>query len=302
MSGDIVVYAGPIVEGAVVPMQPRQADTDEALIGLWLHGRSEHTQAAYARDVRGFLGFVGCDLRSVGLRQLQAWADNPELAGKAPSSRARSIAAVKSLFAFAHRLGYLPLDPSAPLRSPKLKDTLAERILEEADIQRIIALEDNPRNAVLLRLLYAAGVRVSEVCGLTWADVQARSEGQGQITVYGKGSKTRAVVLPASVYSALLAIRPKAAPAASPVFPSRKKGGALDPSQILRIVRAAAARAGVEGAVSPHWFRHAHASHSLDRGAPISLVQATLGHSSMATTGRYTHARPSESSGKYLAV
>jgi integrase/recombinase XerD len=87
-----------------------------------------------------------------------------------------------------------------------------------------------------------------------------------------------------------------------PVFSSRKLGGHLDRSQVLRVVQAAARRAGVAGKVSPHWMRHAHASHALDRGAPIHLVQATLGHSSVATTGRYLHARPTESSSKYLAV
>jgi integrase/recombinase XerD len=86
-----------------------------------------------------------------------------------------------------------------------------------------------------------------------------------------------------------------------PVFKSRK-GGSLDSSQILRIVKKASQRAGVGSQVSPHWFRHAHASHALDHGAPIHLVQATLAHSSIATTGRYTHARPTESSSSYLKV
>ena len=86
----------------------------------------------------------------------------------------------------------------------------------------------------------------------------------------------------------------------APVFTSRK-GGSLDTRQVHRIVRAAGERVGVEG-VSPHWLRHAHASHALERGAPIHLVQATLGHASVATTGVYLHARPTESSGRYLAV
>ena len=72
--------------------------------------------------------------------------------------------------------------------------------------------------------------------------------------------------------------------------------------EVHRIVKAAAARAGLSAAVSAHWLRHAHASHALDRGAPIHLVQATLGHSSVATTGRYLHARPNDSSSRYLVV
>jgi integrase/recombinase XerD len=91
------------------------------------------------------------------------------------------------------------------------------------------------------------------------------------------------------------------AEAGEPVFKSRKKGDALTPQGVLAVVREAAGRAGIEGNVSPHWLRHAHASHALDRGAPIHLVQATLGHSSITTTGRYLHARPADGSSRFLA-
>ena len=83
---------------------------------------------------------------------------------------------------------------------------------------------------------------------------------------------------------------------------SRKGRGALQPNAVLRIVRTAAERVGIEAPVSPHWFRHAHASHALDRGAPIHLVQATLGHASITTTGRYLHARPADSSNRFLPL
>ena len=85
-----------------------------------------------------------------------------------------------------------------------------------------------------------------------------------------------------------------------PVFRSRKGGAALDPSAVHRIVKAAAARAGLPEAISAHWLRHAHVSHALDRGAPAHLVQATVGHASLATTSRYAHARPNDSSSRYL--
>ena len=116
----------------------------------------------------------------------------------------------------------------------------------------------------------------------------------------GKGGKTRVVLLSRTTWRALAALRGGAG-TDDPVFWSRKSG-ALDPSAVHRVVKAAAERAGLDPAVSAHWLRHAHASHALDRGAPIHLVQATLGHASVATTGRYLHARPSESSSKYLAV
>ena len=118
------------------------------------------------------------------------------------------------------------------------------------------------------------------------------------MTVFGKGGKTRTVLMPQSVWNAVQSLRNDAREI-DPVFRSRK-GGHLDESQVWRIVRKASKRAGIEKEVSCHWLRHAHASHALDRGAPIHLVQATLGHSSISTTGRYLHARPTDSSSSYL--
>ena len=114
----------------------------------------------------------------------------------------------------------------------------------------------------------------------------------------GKGGTTRTVLILARA-AALLGARGSPE---QPVFVSRKHGGHLDRSQVQRIVRAAARRAGLTVAVSPHWLRHAHASHALERGAAIHLVQQTLGHASVATTGVYLHARPNASSALYLAV
>ena len=109
------------------------------------------------------------------------------------------------------------------------------------------------------------------------------------------------MLLSASTWATLGAVGSSPEPDA-PVFRSRKGGGPLDESAVHRIVKAAAERAGLSAEVSAHWLRHAHASHSLDRGAPIHLVQATLGHASVATTGRYLHARPTDSSARYLGV
>ena len=117
--------------------------------------------------------------------------------------------------------------------------------------------------------------------------------------MFGKGGKTRAVLLPRVTWTLLAALRGEAGPDA-PMFRSRR-GGLLDASQVHRVVKAAAARAGLPPGVSAHWLRHAHASHALDCGAPVHLVQATLGHASVATTGRYLHASPTDSSAKYLA-
>jgi integrase/recombinase XerD len=118
------------------------------------------------------------------------------------------------------------------------------------------------------------------------------------VTVFGKGRKTRTILLKQDIWDELMQLKGDRSND-EPVFKSRK-GGHINRHQLWRIVAAAAKRAGIEGKVSPHWLRHAHASHSLDRGAPIHLVQQTLGHESVATTSRYLHARPNDSSSLYL--
>jgi integrase/recombinase XerD len=283
-----------------LPDAPR-ASSDDQLLEIWLHGRSIHTQRAYRADIWRFQAATGEPLHQVTMSDLQQFADS--LGDRAPASRYRILSAVKSLLAFGHRIGYLVFDVGRALRLPTVRNRLAERILPEAELHRILSLETNPRNRAILTLLYASGVRVSELCGLCWRDLQPNGDG-GQITVFGKGGVTRAIQLPPSVWKLLSGLRSSSAEPGDPLFRSRKgkNGGVLRPLAVLRIVRQASIRAGIELPVSPHWFRHAHASHALDRGAPIHLVQATLGHASINTTGRYLHARPNDSSSRFLPL
>jgi integrase/recombinase XerD len=272
-----------------------QAESDEHLLAMWLHGKSSQSQRAYMGDIAAFRAFVGKPLRQVTLGDVQAFQDN--LANLAPASQARRIKAVKSLISFAHTLGYLAFNVGAPVKAPAVKNKLAERILDERAVSEMIYSEPNPRNRALLRLLYFGGLRISEVCGLRVRDLQPRDD-TGQVTVFGKGGQTRIVLLKASAWRDLDPLR--STDPDVPVFRSRKGGGPLDPSMVHRIVKAAALRASLSPEVSAHWLRHAHVSHALDNGAPAHLVQATVGHASLATTSRYAHARPGDSSSRYL--
>lgn len=272
---------------------------DARLVELWLSMKtSGHTRRAYAADIARFLAFAAKPLSRVTLTDLQAFAEHLGQGSLKPASQNRALTALKSLLSFAQETGYLPFNVGAAIKLRPNRDSLAQRIIEESEVAKLIEAAPEGRDRVLLKLLYVSGVRVSEVCGLKCCDALARKEG-GQITVFGKGGKTRTVLLKPKVWQQLLTIKGEAA-ALSPIFPSRKGGGALDVSQVRRIVYAAARKAGLAQKVSPHWMRHAHASHALDRSAPIHLVQATLGHASVSTTGRYLHARPSESSSFYL--
>ncbi len=276
------------------------ATSDWHLVQLWLHGRPINTARAYEREAKRFLSFLqGKPMLEVTLTDVQAFADS--LCGKA-SSRARSLSAVKSILSFGHRLGYLPFDVGAVVKLPKVENTISERILSREQCQGMIALERNPRNHAILRLLYYTGCRVAELTGLCWRNIRFEDD-RLYIAIFGKGGKSRTVSisdeLGKGLHEELLAIALTDYTSDRAVFLSRA-GGALTTRQVQRIVQNAAWRTGIKLSVSPHFLRHSHATHSLNSGAPIHVVQATLGHSSTATTGKYLHARPTDSSANYL--
>jgi integrase/recombinase XerD len=240
-------------------------------------------------------------LAKVTLGDMQGYADTN--GHKAPQTQARSLAAIKSLFTFANRIGYLPLNVGAVVEMPKSKDTLAERILPEVDVMRLLALETNRRNYCILHLLYVGKLRVSELCGLKWRGLQPRNGG-GQVSIFGKGKKTRTILVNGETWKELTGLRAQNGNPDEWVFKSRKGGGRLSACQVDRIVKKAAEHAGLEcwREVSPHWLRHSGASHYLDKGGHVHVLRNDLGHSNIATTSRYVHVRPTESSALMLTV
>lgn len=273
---------------------------DAQIIKLWVENHpNPNTRYCYHFDSERLLNCVKKPLSRITLADLQAFAESLIDLGLAPVSRVRVLAAIKSLFGFCYRMRYIPANRAAELVLPRYENRLAERILPEQDVQQMLAAEGSPRDKTLLRLLYAAGLRVSEACGLRWRNLRPNGEG-GQITVFGKNGKTRAVALPAPLWADLIALRGTAG-AEGLVFPSRG-GKPLDRGRVRMILRKVAEQADISSPVSPHWLRHAHASHALDHGAPLHLVCETLGHASVATTSIYLHARPGDSSARFLAV
>ncbi|MAT38662.1 MAG: integrase [Ectothiorhodospiraceae bacterium] len=275
-----------------------QANTDEQVIGLWLFGKAHSTQKAYRREISSFLDF--CEdkpLTEITLSMLQQYALS--IQQNAPASQARSLSAIKSLYSFARKIGYLTFNPAAVLKLPKYGSTVSNRILSESDVQRLI-IAASGRNEAIIRLLYGSGIRVSELVALSWRDVHKRNDQEGVLTISGKGGKVRSVVVYGNTWKTVCALKPGEVEDSTPVFVSRKRAGRLSATQVYRIVRTVARKAGISADVSPHWLRHCHATHALERGGKIHEVQTTLGHSSVAVTSKYLHARPELSSGKYL--
>jgi site-specific recombinase XerD len=281
-----------VVESVTPDLSVPEGWTDLDTIRLWLaKSDSENTLKAYKHDIGEFRAIVNKKLADVTLDDLYRYKGT--LSDLAVSSLARKIAAVKSLLTFAHNQGYIRVNVGSAIDIPTVPAHLARRILPREKVDDLIGMETDPYNHALLRFLYVTGLRVNEVCTLTWQDVIPRDNGKAQVTVVGKRDKERAVLISADTYRELLSLRAKDWTKESQVFPN------LYPRKAERIIEKAGKRAGLKD-ISPHWLRHANASHALDRGAPIHVVQQTLGHASLATTSKYTHARPSDSTGEYL--
>jgi integrase/recombinase XerD len=218
------------------------------------------------------------------------------------ASARQYVLRVKSLLGYAHALGYMPFNAGATIKVRSTGNrgaTLAKRIITEVEVWLLIRAAPSKRDRVLLEVIYAAGgLRVSETVALTWADVLPRGD-RMQLSITGKGGKVRQVLLPEVVSRSLLSLRGNAGDN-DPVFRSRMGGGKLTERNVNAMVKRAAAKGGINEAVSPHWLRHAHGSHAIDRGASLPEVQSTLGHGNIATTSGYLHARPDTSSGLHL--
>lgn len=267
----------------------------EMILNMWLHGKAASTQQSYKRISNMFLSFINKPLVNAGLDDVQNFLDSLELS---PNTVKTYASIIKSLISFCHELGIMQYNVAKPVKTPKPKDCLTERIMSEQEITLLIHGENNTRNKLILKMLYYCGLRATELAGLTWGDLSDRT-GNGQATIYGKGSKTRVVIIPTALWRELEQLRGDAGKS-DPVFRSRQGNGFMTRATVWNVVKSAAKKIGLDNP-SPHWLRHGHASHSLDRGAPIHLVSQSLGHASVATTSRYLHAKPSDCSSLYLS-
>jgi integrase/recombinase XerD len=210
---------------------------------------------------------------------------------------------IKSLLTYAHKLGYTPFNAGVVItvkgtNAMARAGSIAKRIIGETAVALLIRSAPNKRDRVLLQVAYAAGLRVSELVALRWADVIERGDDRVQLHVLGKGQRERQVLLPDPVGRSLQVFR-IAVSNDAPIFPARH-GGHLSERAVNAMIKRTARKADISENVSAHWLRHAHGSHALDRGATLAEVQATLGHSNIATTSAYVHARPDSSSGLKL--
>jgi integrase/recombinase XerC len=287
----------------VSPSLPAVLDEFASFLELE-RGRSAHTQRAYLGDLRSLFDFVeqcapGADLSELSLPLLRSWLAAQAGAGAARTTLARRTSAVKTFTAWATRRGLLSADPAIRLQVPKARRTLPavlrqDQALAAMEAANVGAQQGDPlalRDRLIVELLYATGIRVSELCGLDIDDVDI---GRRVLRVLGKGNKQRTAPFGEPAEDALrrwLADgRPAIATATSgPALLLGARGGRLDARQARTVVHET--MSAVEGApdIGPHGLRHSAATHLLEGGADLRIVQEMLGHSSLATTQLYTH-------------
>lgn len=264
-------------------------------------GRSRHTIEAYRRDLAAYCAFLAArgrtTLASVAESDVEAFARSLRERERpaSPATVARVLSAVRGLHRFAVEEGVLAADVSADVRPPKPSLRLPKALSIDEVASLLAATEgDDPqriRDRALLEFLYATGARVSEAVGLDVDDVTAAAD---VVRLTGKGSKQRIVPLGSFARAALddylVRVRPVFARAGRgiPALFLGVRGGRLSRQHAWLIIRAAADRAGIRRELSPHVLRHSFATHLLQGGADVRVVQELLGHASVATTQIYT--------------
>ncbi|MET0453336.1 MAG: tyrosine recombinase XerC [Mycobacterium sp.] len=267
-------------------------------------GRSDHTRRAYLGDLRSLFAFVAQrtpdpSLQRLTLPVLRSWLAAQASAGAARTTLARRTSAVKTFTAWACRQGLIDADPATRLQIPKARRTLPQVLRQDQAMDAMNAAtsgaqQGDPlalRDRLVVEMLYATGIRVSELCGLDVDDVDASRR---VVRVLGKGNKQRTVPFGEPAMRALDSWlkdgRPKLATATSgPALLLGARGGRIDQRQARTVVHQT--MAAVDGApdIGPHGLRHSAATHLLEGGADLRVVQELLGHSTLATTQLYTH-------------
>jgi len=287
-------------EDAQTPVQ--QIDLDlitRFLDGLWVErGLSANTLASYRNDLQGLAAWLAArhnTLISAGRDDLLAYLAHRVKHGAKPRSTARFLSTIRRLYQTLVLEGHITADPSAQIESPKLGRPLPKS-LTERDVESLLAAPDvsdarGLRDRAMLETLYASGLRVTELVGLT---IPRLNLTQGVVRIVGKGNKERLVPLGEEAVTWLERYLEEARPAllkehvCDAVFVTRR-GGAMTRQAFWYLIKHYARQSAIGKTLSPHTLRHAFATHLLNHGANLRVLQMLLGHSDLSTTQIYTH-------------
>ena len=284
------------------PSQPIRAEREDALgaaITAYLErlrverAYSTHTLAGYRRDLARLRDFAQAlpinHWKELDGPRLQRFIASEHRRGLSPSSVQRLLSACRGLFNDLLREGTLRASPATGLRAPKARRKLPQ-VLDADEVTRLLEFPvltpEDVRDRAMLELFYSSGLRLAEVCGLTWGDLQLR---EGMVRVRGKGGKVRDVPVGAKAIAALEQLHAQGGNAPAQAVFKGRDGRAIGRGAVEQRVRAIAQRQGIDKRVYPHLLRHCCASHLLESSGDLRGVQEFLGHADIATTQVYTH-------------
>jgi len=261
--------------------------------------RASATVEAYRRDLRHFMEATGCNgpesLSGVTASRIMEYVNEQKAGGLSAASAARRLASIKGFYKFLVAERRVAANPAETVRAPKLWRKLPGALsLDEVD--RLLAAPDltkpeGQRDAAMLEMIYATGLRVSELVGLTLSAVNMEA---GYLATTGKGAKTRLVPFGEQARRKIEEYRARARPIflagreSESLFVTRR-GGPMTRQGFWKVVKKTARAAGIWKGISPHSLRHSFATHLLERGADLRSLQSMLGHSDISTTQIYTH-------------
>lgn len=262
-------------------------------------GLSENTLESYGRDVRKFIEFLEHkkvkDISNVKYPEIAEFLAYSKDKGFNPATIVRSIVSIKQFFKYLIIEKLISEDPAAQIKTPKMKKAIPG-VISLDDVEKLLAAPDEStpeglRDSAMLEVLYASGIRVSELIGLNLNDVNFD---HGYVIVYGKGSKERLVPVGEKARVKLREYLLDARPAilksrdAKALFVTRR-GSGMTRQGFWKLIKNYALKAGIPKKISPHTLRHSFATHLLERGADLRTIQIMLGHSDISTTQIYTH-------------
>jgi len=282
------------------PLPPTEQQLiDQFLDNLWVErGVSDHTLKAYGSDLEGLVHALGqrnTTLLCASREDLYAYLAIRVEQGASPRTTARLLSSLRRFYRYLLRQGDIVDDPTAQIDAPKLGRALPNS-LTEADVEALLNAPDvedslGLRDRAMLELLYASGLRVSELVGLKLGEI---SLAQGVVRVFGKGGKERLVPMGEECLEWLQQYLSEARPALlkgkidEAVFVTTR-GAAMTRQAFWYLIKRYAQQAGINSSLSPHTLRHAFATHLLNHGADLRVLQMLLGHSDLSTTQIYTH-------------
>lgn len=278
---------------------PRERFTEDSIrVWSWINQYSnENTKALYVRIIKEFFRFHW----NVGVKEIRSPHVTVFLKQKndiKASTKNLYLNVLSSLFSHLAKDGYIERNPIIGIFREKSPDFFGQKVIPFEIVRSIIENEPIPRNKVLFYVLYYTGLRVSEALSLHIGSFRRSDSGHVNMIVIGKGSKVRSIRLEPFLWK-IVSGYIESENILNNLF-TGMNGAPLTRARAFQIVKKASSRVGLKTLPSPHWFRHSNATHAIENGAPIHVVQVTLGHADISTTGKYLSANPLRSSSEFL--